>query len=188
MLALIGATIAFSTAAKLQLQAVDTDATTSADATIPLDAGSPEYKQVAVAILNRAKEAFDAGNPEEAQRLAGDAARIQVQWSDGELTPTQLLSQMQGAQNTTSQDSPVIGEALYAPEYERLARELLREARDFLSHGEFDQAEELAAAAGRLQTKWWQGEQTPAMLIAEIRKARRFQSSGQVSGRGQRNQ
>jgi len=189
MLALIGAVIAFSMAASIKLQAVDADSAVE----IPVDvaesqsSGSPEYKKVAVSILNQAKHAAAQGNIEEARRLARDAARIQVSWNDEELTPDQLLSQLAPRESQSDLKSSFVSTGLHSPEYARLARDLLREARDFLNHGDFDQAEELAAAAERLGIEWWKGEQTPAKLIAEIRKARRFQSSSQVVGRGQRN-
>ena len=200
LLALIAAAISFTAAARIQLLAVETDSAVSpsadaaaADAAAPAAAapaavGSPEYKQVASSILSQAQEAYSKGDLKEARRLANDAARIQVQWNADELTPRQFLSQLPSSQENAAQQSSAAGSDLHSPEYTRLARDLLREARDYLHHGDFDEAEELAAAADRLGTEWWKGEQTPAKLLAEIRKARRFQSSASVTGRGQRNQ
>jgi hypothetical protein len=190
MLALIGAVVAFSMAVSIQLRAVDTDTATEPSVGVAesQDTGSPEYKKVAVSILSRASNAAAQGNIEEARRLARDAAKIQVQWTDDELTPDQLLGQLAARESESDGQSSFVSTGLHSPEYARLARDLLREARDFLNHGDFDEAEELAAAAQRLEIEWWKGEQTPAKLISEIRKARRFQSSSQIGGRGQRNQ
>ncbi|MHC4874967.1 MAG: hypothetical protein ACYTGL_00625 [Planctomycetota bacterium] len=190
MLALIVATFALSAAAALQLMAVDTDAVSqpAADSAASQSVENPEYKQVAVSILTQAQDALASGDVKEARRLASDAARIQAHWTAGELTPAQFLSQLPDADDSQPRKQSATGSNLHSPEYARLARDLLREARDYLSQGDLDQAEELAAAAGRLDIEWWKGEQTPADLIARIRKAKQFHSSPQVPGRGQRTQ
>ena len=125
---------------------------------------------------------------DEAERLANDARRLNVNYGPFEATPAQLLQRI--AQQRSSPAEPqaeaapaAAGVQASAPQVKQQVLALVAQARTALAAGEVDQAERLAQQAEALEvpdSAYAQGEDRPWLVILDIQKAR-SQNSGVVN-------
>jgi type II secretory pathway component GspD/PulD (secretin)/tetratricopeptide (TPR) repeat protein len=126
------------------------------------ESGAKEKSPDARALLSQARELYNSGHLDEAEKLARRAEALRpIRWGLFEKdTPDRLLTDIQKARSKHDQEESV---------------RLLAEARKQYEQGHFAEAERLAVRAERLHGPYsvWELGDRPQKLIAEIHTAQR---------------
>ena len=135
-----------------------------------------EYQQ-ATALLSQARAAMDAGKLSEAQQLVDKAATFNVSYGIFEDSPAIVsrdLRQLAGS-GSAAYESFASASADSSPDAEQ-ARQLLRDAREALTHGRLTEAREKANKASRLNVSYNVLDDRPELVLNDIEAATRGQS------------
>ncbi|HQZ68726.1 MAG TPA: hypothetical protein PLY87_26750, partial [Planctomycetaceae bacterium] len=139
-----------------------------------------DYQQATV-LLSRARQAMDAGNLAEAQKLTDEAATYEVAYGIFEDSPaivsrdiTQLSRSGSGAFEAFSSMN-----ADESPEAEK-ARQLLRDAREALNHGRLTEARDKATMASNLNVSYNVLDDRPELVLHDVDSATRGQGGAQI--------
>ena len=143
-------------------------------------------------LMEQSQALLQAGDYDEAERLADRAFRQQLSYGPFEAKPSDLLARIAAARRQDlqpNQPSPGVAfaESPAAPAPSLAARkrsdELVRQARATLTTGQLDLAERLAHEAERLQvpdSAYSLDDDRPGLVLLDIRKARQRNPSGVI--------
>jgi type II secretory pathway component GspD/PulD (secretin) len=126
--------------------------------------------EVARRLLKDARQALQAGDVAKAQQLAERARSLRpdLKWWDD--TPDKLLADIRQVERVNPQGKPrdaVAEMRLVDP------RPLVKQARELLDEGKFDESEKVALQAqGGKKIRWGLFEDTPEAVLADLKKAR----------------
>lgn len=144
-------------------------------ATVRSKNADKDYEQ-ATALLNQARVAMDAGNLEDAQKFADQAAEFDVAYGMFEDNPTLVSRDIKRLQGTGAAVHSTFASAdSDASEDAVMARKLLHEAREALVHGKLSVAREKAAQASELNVAYNVLDDRPELVLNDIDLALRGQ-------------
>jgi general secretion pathway protein D len=178
-----------------------------------LDKNTEAYRRAYARNLMEQSDALVRwGEPDEAERLAGRAAGMQITYGPFEAKPQDILERIaaarrQGGRPTAPPSSPpgfADAASGLAPSASGLANassgsaaslatrqravELVRQAREAMAADQFDRAEQLARQAEQLrlpESAFAPGEDRPGLVLLDLRQLRQNGGSGVVPAGGQ---
>ncbi|MEY3173664.1 MAG: hypothetical protein RLZZ436_1578 [Planctomycetota bacterium] len=119
--------------------------------------------------LKQARAAMDAGNLEEARRLAGQAEKLNAAWAMFEDSPSLVqrdIRRLQQAGDAAEETFAAVEDAVESETDQ--ARKLLREARDAMAQGLADEARAKAQAAAELNVAWNLTDDRPELVMEAL--------------------
>ncbi len=136
-------------------------------------------RQYARLLMDQAEALMQWNQYGEAERLALEAGRQRITWGPLDAKPETLLRQIDAARSESRGATELAHDSSGASEPSMAAKQkaarMLHYAREALSAGDLVRAENLARQAERMQvpeSAFGTGEDSPGMLLAEIRQAR----------------
>ncbi len=141
-------------------------------------------------VMEQADALLRWGEYDEAERLAGRAADMRLIYGPFEQKPQDLLNRIAAARRPASDllntTSPAAAAApTLAMRQQAVA--LVRQAREAIAAGQFDQAESLARQAEQLRlpdAAFAPGEDRPGLVLLDLRELRQRESSGVMPAGG----